>query len=174
MWYFSYYVLVIKNLIALLIRYSGVCVPTLKILLYRRIYVFQTPVELCRLWSSNNCSSRICGAYIQSLWAFYAIIILIKYNQLSYKCVKEMDKNTSLLSPTTLNAFFNNGNHVAETEGLLMPEKGYIAAAVILFFIGFFGFFLNIFVIILMWRNKQVTSTEFYVWFCLLCALELL
>lgn len=45
-----------------------------------------------------------------------------------------------------------------ETHDMLMTAGGYIAAAVALFLIGFFGFFLNLWVIILMWKEKQVGS----------------
>lgn len=44
---------------------------------------------------------------------------------------------------------------------MLMSNGGYIAAAVTLFFIGFFGFFLNLCVIILLWKEKQVSSVLF-------------
>ncbi|KAG8295938.1 parapinopsin-like [Homalodisca vitripennis] len=45
---------------------------------------------------------------------------------------------------------------VAPMSGLLMPHEGYVAAAITLFFIGFFGFFTNLIVIILMCREKQL------------------
>lgn len=48
------------------------------------------------------------------------------------------------------------------TEKLLMTENGYIAAAVVLFFIGFFGFFLNLVVIILMIREKRVSNLNLF------------
>lgn len=38
-----------------------------------------------------------------------------------------------------------------------MPAWGYTATAAVLFFIGFFGFFLNLFVIILMCKDMQVS-----------------
>lgn len=44
---------------------------------------------------------------------------------------------------------------------LLMSNEGYIAAAVVLFFIGFFGFFLNLFVIVLMCKERQVIKLLF-------------
>lgn len=43
------------------------------------------------------------------------------------------------------------------TEEILMDNAGYIAAAVALLIIGVLGFFLNLFVIILMLRDKQVS-----------------
>ncbi|XP_054263968.1 pinopsin-like [Macrosteles quadrilineatus] len=45
---------------------------------------------------------------------------------------------------------------VSPMSGLPMPHEGYIAAAITLFFIGFFGFFTNLIVIILMIREKQL------------------
>lgn len=39
---------------------------------------------------------------------------------------------------------------------LLMPPWGYTASAVVLFFIGFFGFFFNLIVIVLMYKDIQV------------------
>ncbi|CAH1103865.1 unnamed protein product [Psylliodes chrysocephalus] len=41
-------------------------------------------------------------------------------------------------------------------EEMLMTVGGYVGAAVVLFLIGFFGFFLNLGVIILMWKDKQL------------------
>lgn len=43
-------------------------------------------------------------------------------------------------------------------EKPLMHPAGYIVSAIALFFIGFFGFFFNLLVIILMFREKQVTE----------------
>lgn len=43
------------------------------------------------------------------------------------------------------------------SEEELMEPWGYTVAAIVLFFIGFFGFFLNLFVIILMCRDLQVS-----------------
>lgn len=42
-------------------------------------------------------------------------------------------------------------------EGLLMPEWGYTITAIILFLIGFFGFFFNLIVIVLMYKDIQVS-----------------
>jgi c-opsin len=52
---------------------------------------------------------------------------------------------------------FEDGPSSAEDE-LLMHPAGYIVSAIVLFFIGFFGFFFNLLVIILMFREKQVTE----------------
>lgn len=46
-------------------------------------------------------------------------------------------------------------------EEQLMSSEGYVASAIILFFIGFFGFFLNLLVIILMIKEKRVSYTFF-------------
>lgn len=40
---------------------------------------------------------------------------------------------------------------------LLMPRWGYVVSAFVLFLIGFFGFFLNLMVILLMYKDRQVT-----------------
>lgn len=40
---------------------------------------------------------------------------------------------------------------------LLMPRWGYVASAFTLFLIGFFGFFLNLMVILLMIKDRQVS-----------------
>lgn len=39
---------------------------------------------------------------------------------------------------------------------LLMPRWGYVVSAFVLFLIGFFGFFLNLMVILLMIKDRQV------------------
>lgn len=54
-------------------------------------------------------------------------------------------------------------------EGLLMPEWGYTITAIILFLIGFFGFFFNLIVIVLMYKDIQVS-----VLCCYCCCLPLL
>lgn len=51
----------------------------------------------------------------------------------------------------------------------LMESWAYVASAVTLFFIGFFGFFLNLFVIALMCKDVQVSDDLIY-WFCILCS----
>lgn len=43
-------------------------------------------------------------------------------------------------------------------DGDLMPLEGYVATAVVLFCIGFFGFFLNLIVIVLMIKDKEVIN----------------
>ncbi|KAF2892961.1 hypothetical protein ILUMI_13213 [Ignelater luminosus] len=53
---------------------------------------------------------------------------------------------------------------------LLMPIEGYIGAAIALFLIGLFGFFLNLFVIILMWKDKQLWTPLNIVLFNLVCS----
>lgn len=58
----------------------------------------------------------------------------------------------------------NVENYGEETE--LMEPWAYTATAVTLFFIGFFGFFLNIFVIILMCRDLQVNIMSIQFFFC--------
>lgn len=47
---------------------------------------------------------------------------------------------------------------ISETMQDEMPDWGYEAAAAVLFLIGFFGFSLNLFVIILMCKDIQVSS----------------
>jgi c-opsin len=54
-----------------------------------------------------------------------------------------------------INSTEENNLTRSETE-LLIPAEGYIAAAVFLFFIGFFGFFLNLSILLFMWKKKQV------------------
>jgi c-opsin len=50
------------------------------------------------------------------------------------------------------------GGPLSAGEEPLMHPAGYIVSAIALFFIGFFGFFFNLLVIILMFREKQVTK----------------
>lgn len=45
---------------------------------------------------------------------------------------------------------------VDQDEVLLMSELGYTLTAIILFLIGFFGFFFNLIVIVLMYKDIQV------------------
>lgn len=53
-----------------------------------------------------------------------------------------------------------NGNTLLElTPQDEMPDWGFTLAAVVLFLIGFFGFFLNLFVIILMCKDIQVSRS---------------
>ncbi|CAG9819914.1 unnamed protein product [Phaedon cochleariae] len=55
-------------------------------------------------------------------------------------------------------------------EDVLMTEAGYLAASVTLFFIGFFGFFLNLCVIVLMWKDKQLWTPLNIILFNLVCS----
>lgn len=48
-----------------------------------------------------------------------------------------------------------------EVELLLMPPWGYTVTAIILFFIGFFGFLFNLIVIVLMYKDIQVNKALF-------------
>ncbi|XP_069681232.1 pinopsin-like [Periplaneta americana] len=57
-----------------------------------------------------------------------------------------------------------------EPAELLMPAAGYMAAAIVLFTIGFFGFFCNLLVIILMIREKQLWTPLNVVLFNLVCS----
>ncbi|XP_068906196.1 pinopsin-like [Tenebrio molitor] len=54
-----------------------------------------------------------------------------------------------------INSTEENNLTRSETE-LLIPAEGYITAAVFLFFIGFFGFFLNLSILLFMWKKKQL------------------
>lgn len=49
---------------------------------------------------------------------------------------------------------------IISNEEHLMEPWGFVAAAVALFFIGFFGFFFNLFVIVLMFNDIQVSITS--------------
>jgi len=55
-----------------------------------------------------------------------------------------------------LDGFSETANRSTEDLAKLMSEEGFIATGVILFFIGFFGFFLNLIVITLMVKDKEV------------------
>jgi hypothetical protein len=80
----------------------------------------------------------------------------------------EMMRMTKTLSPTD-SIVRVNGNLSSDIAGTLtqefMPAWGFTAAAVVLFLIGFFGFFLNLVVIIVMCKDNQVSFGES---FCLL------
>ncbi|CAH2004651.1 unnamed protein product [Acanthoscelides obtectus] len=52
----------------------------------------------------------------------------------------------------------------------LMSAAGYTAAAVTLFLIGLFGFFLNLFVIAIMWKDKQLWTPLNIILFNLVCS----
>ncbi|KAG5859606.1 hypothetical protein JTB14_000729 [Gonioctena quinquepunctata] len=67
---------------------------------------------------------------------------------------------------TTRRALTNDG----VGEDMLMSVGGYIAAAITLFFIGFFGFFLNFCVIVLMWKDKQLWTPLNIILFNLVCS----
>jgi hypothetical protein len=58
-----------------------------------------------------------------------------------------------------INSTEENNLTRSETE-LLIPAEGYITAAVFLFFIGFFGFFLNLSILLFMWKKKQVQIVQ--------------
>lgn len=63
-----------------------------------------------------------------------------------------------------LRARVNGDNHLKpymDTNDELMEEWAYVTTAAILFLIGFFGFFLNIIVIILMCKDSQVSENIF-------------
>lgn len=67
-----------------------------------------------------------------------------------------------VLATTTIPSALLNTEEVASRDGedeavLLMPEWGFTLAAIVLFFIGFFGFFLNLIVIVLMCKDVQVS-----------------
>ncbi|XP_063235518.1 rhodopsin-like [Bacillus rossius redtenbacheri] len=55
-------------------------------------------------------------------------------------------------------------------DGLLMAPESYVATAVVLFFIGFFGFFCNLLVIVLMCREKQLWTPLNVILFNLVCS----
>ncbi|XP_068632044.1 parapinopsin-like [Battus philenor] len=53
---------------------------------------------------------------------------------------------------------------------LLMPRWGYVISAFILFLIGFFGFFLNLLVILLMYKDRQLWTPLNIILFNLVCS----
>ncbi|CAK1582965.1 unnamed protein product [Parnassius mnemosyne] len=53
---------------------------------------------------------------------------------------------------------------------LLMPRWGYVASAFVLFIIGFFGFFLNLLVILLMFKDRQLWTPLNIILFNLVCS----
>ncbi|XP_041981559.1 parapinopsin-like [Aricia agestis] len=53
---------------------------------------------------------------------------------------------------------------------LLMPRWGYVASAFVLFLIGFFGFFLNLMVILLMFKDRQLWTPLNVILFNLVCS----
>ncbi|XP_022835026.1 parapinopsin-like [Spodoptera litura] len=59
---------------------------------------------------------------------------------------------------TSYTEHFNDSVVKAVDEGfpLLMPRWGYVVSAFVLFLIGFFGFFLNLMVILLMFKDRQL------------------
>ncbi|XP_060532209.1 parapinopsin-like [Cylas formicarius] len=61
-------------------------------------------------------------------------------------------------------------NTTVEDQALLMAAVGYVAAACVLFLVGFFGFFLNLFAIVLMWRDKELWTPLNVILFNLVCS----
>lgn len=61
------------------------------------------------------------------------------------------------MATQSLNLSYEKISHYEEFHDL-MPKWGYAASAFVLFLIGFFGFFLNLLVIILMFKDKQVSE----------------
>ncbi|XP_048483207.1 melanopsin-like [Plutella xylostella] len=53
---------------------------------------------------------------------------------------------------------------------LLMPRWGYVVSAFVLFLIGFFGFFLNLMVILLMFKDRQLWTPLNMILFNLVCS----
>ncbi|CAH2041624.1 unnamed protein product, partial [Iphiclides podalirius] len=53
---------------------------------------------------------------------------------------------------------------------LLMPRWGYVASAFVLFLIGFFGFFLNLMVILIMFKDRQLWTPLNIILFNLVCS----
>ena len=64
--------------------------------------------------------------------------------------------NVTLSAVTTSLASSSAPTVSDQEEVLLMPEWGYTLTAIILFFIGFFGFSFNLIVIVLMFKDVQV------------------
>lgn len=58
--------------------------------------------------------------------------------------------------PQLIHVITNDTSTNLDEHVLLMHPYGYIASAIALFCIGFFGFFLNLIVIVMMLRDKQV------------------
>ncbi|XP_044749566.1 rhodopsin-like [Coccinella septempunctata] len=63
-----------------------------------------------------------------------------------------------------------NDTNLNETVVILMDDAGYIASALALLIIGVLGFFLNLFVIILMLRDKQLWTPLNIILFNLVCS----
>nr|XP_021184385.2 parapinopsin [Helicoverpa armigera] len=59
---------------------------------------------------------------------------------------------------------------VDEGFPLLMPRWGYVVSAFVLFLIGFFGFFLNLMVILLMFKDRQLWTPLNIILFNLVCS----
>ncbi|CRK91553.1 CLUMA_CG005210, isoform A [Clunio marinus] len=79
------------------------------------------------------------------------------------------------LSVTHVNSVsFQHGENLLELTTVSphgeMPEWGYMATATVLFFIGFFGFFLNFFVIVLMCRDIQIWTPMNIILLNLVCS----
>lgn len=65
---------------------------------------------------------------------------------------------------TTMNeSFINDFNYTTSDVSFPLKAEAYVVVAIILILIGVFGFTLNLFVIILMYKDKQVRykSSEF-------------
>ncbi|XP_052749296.1 pinopsin-like [Galleria mellonella] len=74
-----------------------------------------------------------------------------------------------------MTSFNNNINYTVikayeEDFPLLMPKWGYVASAFVLFLIGFFGFFLNLMVILLMFKDRQLWTPLNIILFNLVCS----
>ncbi|XP_059062566.1 parapinopsin-like [Achroia grisella] len=74
-----------------------------------------------------------------------------------------------------MTSFSNNINYTIikgyeEDFPLLMPKWGYVASAFVLFLIGFFGFFLNLMVILLMFKDRQLWTPLNIILFNLVCS----
>lgn len=63
-----------------------------------------------------------------------------------------------------------NLTNVQNDVQTLMSTEGYVVTAIVLFFIGFFGFFLNLFVIVLMLKDKQLWTPLNIILFNLVCS----
>ncbi|XP_072940624.1 parapinopsin-like [Epargyreus clarus] len=73
---------------------------------------------------------------------------------------------------TSFPEHFNDTVVKAYDEGfpLLMPRWGYVVSAFVLFLIGFFGFFLNLMVILLMFKDRQLWTPLNIILFNLVCS----
>ncbi|CAH2041625.1 unnamed protein product, partial [Iphiclides podalirius] len=69
-----------------------------------------------------------------------------------------------------LEQFNDSVARAADEDFLLMPRWGYIVSALVLFLIGFFGFFLNLLVILLMFKDRQLWTPLNIILFNLVCS----